>query len=174
MSQTIEGSALIKVERIEPWPEPPAAESAATVAASPKRPFMERLLFVGPAIQGLNRRQFEGRLGKLIGSALAHEQEGLPAGSPEYVRLARMADESITLYCKVHLVDRQDLEAQIPAINKLRNLTVVQEPKVPVWLKPSSILGVGLLTVLLAVFLGLDNGLFHATQQFVLHHLTRQ
>ena len=171
MSQTIEGSALMKVERPAPWPAPPAASPE---APAPQRPILERLMFVGPAIQGLNRRQFEGRLGKLIGSALAHEQEGLPAGSQEYVRLARMADESIALYCKVHLVDRQDLEAQIPAINKLRNLTVPQEPKVPAWLKPSSILGVGFLTVLTSVFLGLDNGLFHAVQQFVIHHLVRQ
>jgi hypothetical protein len=173
MSKVIEGNQLMKVERPKPWPPAPVVSSDVP-DSPPQKPFFERLWLVGNTVQGLNRRQFEGRLSKLIGSALAHEQEGLPAGSKEYRRLARMADESIASYCTTHLVDRDDLEAQIPAINKLKNLTNPKTPEMPVWLRPSTIIGFCFATAMVAVFLGLDNGLFQAAKMFTIHHLVHQ
>lgn len=138
-----------------------------------KKPFFERLPFLGKAVIGLNRRQFEGRLGKLIGSALAHEQEGLAPGSAEYVRLGRMADENIASYCLGREINRADLEAQIPAMNKLRNLAVPPPAKAPAWMSPGTILVVSFLSMFFAILLGANCGLFAAARAFTIHLLVR-
>jgi hypothetical protein len=126
---------------------------------------------LGKLVRSMSRRDFEGRLARYVNSALGHESEGLAAGSYEYKRLYAMAETDIAHYCSEWSVDRQDLEAQIPAVRKLRNLAEPQSAKPKVTSGQVVAGSIGLI-VLLWLF-GAATGMFQAGQHFILNHFAR-
>jgi hypothetical protein len=137
-----------------------------------KTSFWSRMPLVGALNRSMNRRDFESQVSKIVNSALGHESEGLVAGSDEYKRLWNIADKLLVTYCKDWEVDRADLEAQIPAIRKMKLLANPLQsdgkPKVTVGKAIAALIGVcfGLLV------LGAAAGMFNVGYQLA-HHLVK-
>jgi len=70
----------------------------------------------------IERRSFEGTLERIVRVALAHQSLGLPVGHPQYTLLREQADSTCAKFAQRWTVDPNLLEAQIPAIGKLKSL----------------------------------------------------
>lgn len=70
----------------------------------------------------IERRSFEGKLERIVRTALAHQSVGLPAGHPQYKLLQQQADSTCTTFANRWNIDPNLLDAQIPAIGKLKSL----------------------------------------------------
>lgn len=70
----------------------------------------------------IERRLFERNLEKIVRNALAHQSVGLPAGHPQYKLLRQQADSTCAKFAHRWDIDPNLLDAQIPAIRKLKSL----------------------------------------------------
>jgi hypothetical protein len=70
----------------------------------------------------IERRSFERKLERIVRTALAHQSLGLAAGHSQYKLLGQQADSTCANFAHRWNVDANLLEAQIPAIRKLKSL----------------------------------------------------
>src|SRR5258708_924434 len=70
----------------------------------------------------IERRSFEGKLERIVRAALAHQSGGLPAGNPQYKVLTQQANSLCAEFSSRWNIDPNLLDAQIPAIRKLKSL----------------------------------------------------
>jgi hypothetical protein len=70
----------------------------------------------------IERRSFERKLEKIVRTALAHQSVGLPAGHPQYKLLREQANTLCSEFTSRWNIDPDLLDAQIPAIRKLKSL----------------------------------------------------
>jgi hypothetical protein len=71
----------------------------------------------------IERRSFEHQLERIVRTALAHQSVGLPAGHPQYKLLQQQADSTCAKFAHRWNITLDLLEAQIPAIGKLKSLS---------------------------------------------------
>jgi hypothetical protein len=70
----------------------------------------------------IERRSFERKLEKIVRTALAHQSLGLAAGHPQYKLLGQQADSTCANFAQRWNITPDLLDAQIPAIRKLKSL----------------------------------------------------
>ena len=70
----------------------------------------------------IERRSLERRLERIVRTALAHQSVGLPAGHPQYKLLRQQADSTCANFAHRWNITPDLLDAQIPAIGKLKSL----------------------------------------------------
>jgi hypothetical protein len=71
----------------------------------------------------IERRSFEHQLERIVRAALAHQSAGLPAGHSQYKLLRQQADSTCAKFAHRWNIPLDLLEAQIPAIRKLKSLS---------------------------------------------------
>ena len=69
-----------------------------------------------------DRRHLEAGLASLIDAASGHEAGGLASGAPLYVVLYRQSELLVSAYCERWQVTPEQLNAELPALSRLRNL----------------------------------------------------
>jgi hypothetical protein len=108
----------------------------------------------------IERRSFERKLERIVRTGLAHKSVGLPAGQPQYKLLTQQANSLCAEFASRWNIDPSLLDAQIPAIRKLKSLAdpTKQEPAVLVSL---GVVGAVALFFLLGVLAGLSNLGYH-------------
>lgn len=78
----------------------------------------------------IESRSFEAKLERIVRTALAHQSLGLPAGHPQYRLLRQQVDSACANFVHRWNIDPSLLEAQIPALGKLKSLaTPAFKPK---------------------------------------------
>jgi hypothetical protein len=70
----------------------------------------------------IERRSFEHQLERIVTIALAHQSAGLSAGHPQYKLLRQQAESACANFAHRWNIDPNLLDAQIPAIGKLKSL----------------------------------------------------
>ena len=70
----------------------------------------------------IERRSFEHQLERIVRTALAHQSAGLPAGHVQYRLLRQQADSTCANFAHRWNIAPELLDAQIPAIGKLKSL----------------------------------------------------
>ncbi|MFZ0737549.1 MAG: hypothetical protein WAM96_10710 [Candidatus Acidiferrales bacterium] len=68
------------------------------------------------------RRSFEQKLETIVRAALAHQSGGLPTGNRQYKLLQQQADSTCAEFAHRWDITPDLLDAQIPAIRKLKSL----------------------------------------------------
>jgi hypothetical protein len=68
------------------------------------------------------RRDLEANLATLLDAARGHESHTVPAGSPEYLVLHQQAERLNNAYCQRWQVTPAQLNAELPALGRLRQL----------------------------------------------------
>ena len=109
----------------------------------------------------IERRLFEGKLEKIIRTALAHQSLGLPAGHPQYKLLRQQADSTCANFAQRWNVDANLLEAQIPAIRKLKSLADPAPKPEPAILVSLGVVGTVALFFLVGILAGLTSIGYH-------------
>jgi hypothetical protein len=104
---------------------------------------------------------FEHKLEKIVRAALAHQSGGLPAGHPQYVLLTQQANSLCAEFTSRWNIDSNLLEAQIPAITKLKSLADPPPKPEPAILVSLGVAGAVALFFLLGVLAGLTSVGFH-------------
>jgi hypothetical protein len=69
-----------------------------------------------------DRRHLEASLASLVEAARGHEAHGVPAGSPQYLVLYQQSERLITDYCQRWRRTADQLNAELPALGRLRRL----------------------------------------------------
>jgi hypothetical protein len=72
--------------------------------------------------RSIERRSFEHQLERIVTIALAHQSTGLSASHSHYKQLRRQADSTCAKVPRRWNITPDLLEAQIPAISKLKSL----------------------------------------------------
>jgi hypothetical protein len=75
------------------------------------------------------KRLLENELSSIIRTVAGHKRNKLPKGASQYQSLWHVADTKVQRFCDDHRVDRTEVEAQIPALKELRDLS--QAPATP-------------------------------------------
>ena len=96
----------------------------------------------------IERRSFERKLESIVRAALAHQLGGLPAGNRQYKLLTTQADSICTEFTGRWNVNPDLLDAQIPAIRKLKSLA--DPPSKP---KPAVLVSLGIAAAMALFFL---------------------
>ena len=109
----------------------------------------------------IERRGFERKLEAIVRAALAHESSGLAAGSRLYKLLSRQADSICAEFTARWKTDPNLLDAQIPALSKLKSLA--NPPPKP---SPAAMVSLGVICAmalffLLGIFAGLTSVAYH-------------
>jgi len=123
-----------------------------------------RSLAVGTykAIQlSIERRSFERKLEKIVRTALAHQSVGLPAGHPQFKLLRQQADSTCANFAHRWSLDLGLLNAQIPAIRKLKSLADPPPKPEPAVLVSLGVAGAMTLFFLIGVLSGLTSVGYH-------------
>ncbi len=68
------------------------------------------------------RRDLEAHLATLLDAARGHESHSVPAGSPQYLVLHQQAERLNNAYCQRWQVTPDQLNAELPALGRLRQL----------------------------------------------------
>jgi hypothetical protein len=114
------------------------------------------------AIQlSIERRSFEHQLESIVRTALAHQSLGLSAGHPQYKLLRRQADSTCAKFAHRWDITPDLLEAQIPAIGKLKSLADPGSKTKPAVLVSAGTAGVLALFFLIGVLAGLTSIGYH-------------
>ena len=109
----------------------------------------------------IERRSFESKLEKIVRNALAHQSVGLPAGHPQFKLLRQQADSTCANFaCRWNLTPDL-LDAQIPAIRKLKSLADPAPKPEPAVLVSLGMAGVVALFFLVGVLAGLTSVGYH-------------
>lgn len=102
-------------------------------------------------------RLLENELASIIRTVAGHKRNKLPKGSLQYQSLWRAADTKVQKFCDGQHVDRAEIEAQIPALNELRDLA--QAPNAP---NRAAQVAIGCVTGTVAfIALGFFTGVIH-------------
>jgi hypothetical protein len=109
----------------------------------------------------IERRSFEGKLERIVRVALAHQSLGLPAGHPQFKLLREQADSTCAKFAQRWNIDPNLLEAQIPAIRKLKSLADPASKVKPAVLVSAGTAGVLALFFLIGVLAGLTSIGYH-------------
>ena len=68
------------------------------------------------------RRDLEANLATLLDAARGHETHSVPAGAPQYLVLNQQSERLINAYCQRWQVTPDQLNAELPALGRLRQL----------------------------------------------------
>jgi hypothetical protein len=109
----------------------------------------------------IERRSFEHQLERIVRTALAHQSAGLSAGHPQYKLLRRQADSTCANFAQRWNIDPNLLDAQIPAIGKLKSLANPAPKPAPAVLVSLGVVGAVALFFLIGVLAGLANVGYH-------------
>jgi hypothetical protein len=109
----------------------------------------------------IERRSFEGKLEGIVRAALANQSVGLPAGHPQYKLLRQQADSTCANFAHRWNIDPNLLEAQIPAIRKLKSLADPAPKPEPAVLVSLGMAGVVALFFLVGILAGLTSVGYH-------------
>ena len=109
----------------------------------------------------IERRSFEGKLERIVRTALAHQSVGLPAGHPQFKLLQQQADSTCANFAQRWNITPDLLEAQIPAIRKLKSLADPARKPEPAVLVSLGVGGAAALFFLLGVLAGLASVGYH-------------
>ncbi|MBZ5697637.1 MAG: hypothetical protein LAN18_03730 [Acidobacteriia bacterium] len=109
----------------------------------------------------IERRSFERNLEKIVRNALAHQSVGLPAGHPQYKLLRQQADSTCAKFAHRWDIDPNLLDAQIPAIRKLKSLADPPPKPEPAVLVSMGVAGTVVLFFLMGVLAGLASVGYH-------------
>ena len=109
----------------------------------------------------IERRSFESKLEKIVRNALAHQSVGLPAGHPQYKLLTRQANSICSEFTSRWNIDPNLLDAQIPAIRKLKSLADPARKPEPVVLVSLGVAGSVALFFVIGVLTGLASVGYH-------------
>ena len=109
----------------------------------------------------MERRSFERKLERIVRVALAHQSVGLPAGHPQYKLLRQQADSTCANFSHRWNITPDLLEAQIPAIGKLKSLAHPASKAEPAVLVSLGTAGVMALFFLIGVLAGLTSIGYH-------------
>ena len=123
-----------------------------------------RSLAVGKykAVQlSIERRSFESKLEKIVRNALAHQSVGLPAGHPQYKLLRQQADSTCAKFAHRWNITPNLLDAQIPAIRKLKSLADPARKPEPAVLVSLGVGGAAALFFLIGILAGLASVGYH-------------
>jgi len=96
----------------------------------------------------IERRSFERKLESIVRAALAHQSSGLPAGNRQYKLLRQLADSTCAEFASRWNIDPDLIDAQIPAIRKLKSLA--DPPPKP---KPAVLVSLGFVAAMALFFL---------------------
>lgn len=103
-------------------------------------------------IKGLRRRwalsSLEKRLAKALMIVDGHKKAGVPAGDMRYQSVQANVDLEIDYFCDTYRVDRSHIDAQIPGLKLIKDMTVPNKPRS----KALIVIGT-VITVLVALFL---------------------
>jgi hypothetical protein len=103
----------------------------------------------------IERRSFERKLARIIRNALAHQSVGLSAGHPQYKLLRQQADSTCAKFAQRWNITPELLDAQIPAITKLKSLADPPAKPEPAVLVSLGVVGAVALFFLMGVLAGL-------------------
>jgi hypothetical protein len=78
-----------------------------------------------------DRRHLEASLASLVEAAHGHEAHGVHAGSPQYLVLYQQSERLITDYCQRWQGTADQLNAELPALGRLRQLAEPPLRKTP-------------------------------------------
>ena len=109
----------------------------------------------------IERRSFERKLERIVRTALAHQSVGLPAGHPQYKLLTQQANSLCAEFTSRWNIDPDLLDAQIPAIRKLKSLADPSPKPEPAALVSLGVGGVVALFFLMGVLAGLTSFGYH-------------
>jgi hypothetical protein len=109
----------------------------------------------------LERRSFERQLERIVRAALAHQSGGLAPGNLQYKVLRQQADSICTQFAGRWNIDPNLLNAQIPAIGKLKSLADATPKPEPAVLASLAVVGAVVLFFLLGVLAGLASIGYH-------------
>ena len=109
----------------------------------------------------IERRSFESKLEKIVRNALAHQSVGLSAGHPQYKLLQQQADSTCANFAHRWNIDPNLLDAQIPAISKLKSLADPARKPEPAVLVSLGVGGAVALFFLIGILAGLTSVGYH-------------
>jgi hypothetical protein len=109
----------------------------------------------------VERRSFEHQLERIVQAALAHQSAGLPAGHPQYKVLRQQAESTCAKFAHRWNIDPSLLDAQIPAIGKLKSLANPTPKPKPAILVSFGVVGAVVLFFLIGVLGGLTSLGYH-------------
>jgi hypothetical protein len=109
----------------------------------------------------IERRSFESKLETIVRSGLAHQSSGLTAGDQQYKLLSDHANAICAHFSSRWNINPNLLEAQIPAIRKLKSLSDPPPTLVPTALVSLGAVGAVILFFLLGVLAGVANVGYH-------------
>jgi hypothetical protein len=104
-----------------------------------------------------DRRQLEAGLASLVDAATGHETQGLQPGAPLYLVLKRESELLVNAYCERWQISIERLNAEIPALGKLRKLASLPPRK----LHAGTSVLILAATMILAFLAGIACGLVH-------------
>ena len=109
----------------------------------------------------IERRSFERKLERIIRTALAHQSLGLAAGDPQYKLLRQQADSTCANFAHRWNITPNLLDAQIPAIRKLKSLADPLPKPEPAVLVSLGVGGAAALFFLIGILAGLASVGYH-------------
>ena len=114
------------------------------------------------AIQlSIERSTFERKLESIVRTALAHQSGGLPAGHPQYKLLREQANTLCSEFTSRWNINPNLLDAQIPAIRKLKSLADPSPKPEPAVLISLGVFGAVALFFLMGALAGLTSVGYH-------------
>jgi hypothetical protein len=109
----------------------------------------------------IEKRSFEGKLETIVRAALAHQSSGLTAGDRHYKLLSDHANIICSRFSSRWNINPDLVEAQIPAIRKLKSLSDPPSQPAPAVLVLLGVAGAVALFFLLGVLAGVANLGYH-------------
>ncbi len=109
----------------------------------------------------IERRSFERKLEMIVRAALAHQSGGLSAGNRQYKLLTEQANSLCSEFTSRWNIDPNLLDAQIPAIRKLKSLADPPPKPEPAVLVSLGVAGAVALFFLLGILAGLSSVGYH-------------
>jgi len=109
----------------------------------------------------IERRSFERKLERIVRNALAHQSVGLPSGHPQYKMLQQQADSTCANFAHRWNIAPDLLDAQMPAIRKLKSLADPSPKPEPAVLVSLGMAGVVALFFLVGILAGLTSVGYH-------------
>jgi hypothetical protein len=109
----------------------------------------------------IERRSFEHKLERIVRIALAHQSSGLPADHLQHKLLREQAEATCANFAHRWDIDPNLLDAQIPAITKLKSLADPAPKPEPAVLVSLGALGAVALFFLIGVLAGLTSVGYH-------------
>jgi len=109
----------------------------------------------------IERRSFEHKLETIVRAALAHQSGGLPAGNLQYKLLTTQANSICVDFTSRWNIDPNLLDAQIPAITKLKSLADPPPKPEPAVLVSLGVVGAMALFFLMGILAGLTSVGYH-------------